>query len=318
MFNLETGKIKLKPNEIKTVSFKKGKFKKKPVVNITANGNYNYFLVSVSKRMFIVENNTNENIILHYTASETNNIVSVTTPVVLTIATTNYSIVFETGSPDVGTIDVNLDDYTTPPEGESVTYSLVDDESITDLEFYVSITNNTLTLIDNQMLFLAHDPLVFDVLVTLDSDPSVTATITMTFDPATQIYSADNEDGITLVTNSFLTPFRQYHITYNASSGESSSVFILPELSQDASENYIKITANISSSPSMQLNISNSLEIYLTDNPEDPTNNRTIQEVSLFQNNDYGLNLQDETSYYFWHDENDNAWYVSTERFPLG
>jgi hypothetical protein len=317
MFNLETGKIKLKPNEIKTVSFKKGKFKKKPVVNITAKGNYNYFLVSVNKRMFIVENNTNENIVLHYTASETNNTISVTTPVVLTILTTDYSILFETGSPDVGTIDVNLDDYTTPPQGETVTYSLVDDGSITDLAFYVSINNNTLTLVDNQMLFLAHDPLVFDVLVTLDSDPNITATITMTFDPATQIYSADSEDGITLTTNSLLTPFRQYHITYNASSGESSSVFILPELSQNASENYIKITANITSSPSMQLNISNELEIYLTSNPEDPTNNRTIQENSLFPNNDYGLNLEDTNSYYFWHDENDNVWYVSTERFPL-
>lgn len=235
----------------------------------------------------------------------------------MTILTEDYSIIFDSDSLDIATIEVNLDDYTTPPEGESVTYTLDDDGSITDLTFYVSINNNTLSLVNNQMLFLAYDPLVFNVLVTLDSDPNVTATITMTFDPATQIYTTIGEDGINYQTASYLTSFRQYHITYNAISSDSTSMFILPDISQDAAENYIKITANIALSPNMQLNINSALHIYLTNNPEDYVNNRTLQETSLFVNSSYGLNLEDETSYYFWHDENDNAWYVSTERFPL-
>lgn len=235
----------------------------------------------------------------------------------ITISTIDYSIMFDSESLEIGAFEVNLDDYSTPPEGESVTYTLVDDGSIYDLSSYVFINNNTLTLIYSQTLFLSNDPLVFDVLVTLDSDPNVTATITMTFDPATQIYTTIGEVDINYQTASYLTPFRQYHITYNAGSGDSTSMFILPDISQDVAENYIKITANITLSPNMQLNINSTLHIYLTNNPEDYVNNRTLQETSLFVNSSYGLNLEDETSYYFWHDENDNAWYVSTERFPL-
>jgi hypothetical protein len=188
MFNLETGKIKLKPNEKKIVRFKKGKFKKTPVVNITTLGNNDYFLYSVNKLMFIIENSTNKNLVLHYTAAETNNNINISLPLPdidanaqLSIITSDYEITFDSTDPELGTIEVNLSDYASAPEGESLSYTLVDDGSITDIEFYVSINNNILSLVNNQMMFLESNPVVFDVRVSLVRIPLITATITMSF-----------------------------------------------------------------------------------------------------------------------------------------
>jgi len=187
MFNLETGKIKLKPNEKKIVRFKKGKFKKTPVVNITTLGNNDYFLYSVNKLMFIIENSTNKNLVLHYTAAETKNNVKISLPASeeLEIITSDYEITFDPFDPNIQTIEVTLSDYASAPEGESLTYSLIDDGTITDLSFYVSIENDVLSLVNNQMLLLEANPVVFDVEVSLVSDPTITAIITMSFTAST-------------------------------------------------------------------------------------------------------------------------------------
>ena len=55
MFNLMSGKLNLKPNEIKSVKLPKGKYKKAPIIQITSvKGNNCFLLEKVTKNYFIV------------------------------------------------------------------------------------------------------------------------------------------------------------------------------------------------------------------------------------------------------------------------
>lgn len=320
MSKLESGKIKLSPNQKSLIKFKKNLFNKKPVVSITSLDNRSFTLEYVNKDHFLISNNTDENSVLFYTATQTNILDTknlVVTPVSLFLNTTNYSTSIDTLNFNQMIVDLDLNNFVETNEGNTLTFELVSQEEIISFESIFVDENGNLSF-NSETFSVIYNNLNFDVLVTLQEDTSITKTINLNFEfiSQTPLYTTTLESYINYNTNSDLTPMRQHNITYvSQSSSESLSGFITPQLSENNDENYFVINADITLSPNMSLYIANNSNlIYNTTDPENPTLNRTLK--GPIYNFNYGFKLEDQKSYYFWYSSNDSCWYYNEDRFP--
>lgn len=323
MFKLETGKVKLKPNQVLLVKFKKSKFKNKPVVNITTLENKNITLTSVKNDHFVVSNNTDQNVLFDYTATENTqkNIITVETPVPVSLFlnTTNYSTTINTSDFSQMIVFLDLKNLIETNSENTPIFQLVNQDQIIS---FSSITIDDLgNLSFNSEIFsFIYDNLNFDVNVTLQENNSISNTINLNFSfvQPQPLYSTTLDSYINYTSSSSLTDLRQHNITYIAQTSESSAGFFTPELSLNNEENYFKINSDISSSPNMSLYIVsyNNELIYYTQTPENPISSRILKGQIYGYNS--GFFLEDQKSYYFWYSTNDSCWYYSEERFPLG
>lgn len=322
MFKLESGKVKLNPNQILLTKFKKGKFKDKPIVNITTLENKSVTLISVKNDHFTVSNDTEQNVIFYYTAIENiqNNNNSVTTPVnpiSLFLNTTNYSTSINTTDFSQMIVFLDLNNLIDTNEGNTLTFQLVNQEQIISFSS-ITIDESGYLSFNAEIFSFNYNNLNFDIIVTLQEDNSITNTINLNFDFVQPLYSTITDTYIDNTSNSSLTDLRRHNITYVAQSSDSISGFLTPQLSLNNEENYFRINADILSSPNMDLYIAgyNNELIYYTATPENPFSNRILK--GQIYNYDSGFSLEDQKSYYFWYDSNDICWYYNEERFPLG
>ena len=321
MSKLESGKIKLSPNQKSLIKFKKNLFNKKPVVNITSLDNRSFTLEYVNKDHFLISNNTDENSVLFYTATQTSILDTknlVVTPVSLFLNTTNYSTSIDTLDFNQTIVDLDLNSFVETNEGNTLIFELVNQQEIISFESIFVDENGNLSF-NSETFSSIYNSLNFDVLVTLQEDTSITKTINLNFDFISQtppLYTTTLNSYINYLSSSSLTSYRQHNITYlSQSSSESSAVFITPQLSVNNEENYFVINADITLSPNLDLYIANSVElIYNTTDPENPTLNRTLK--GPIYNFNYGFKLEDQKSYYFWYSSNDSCWYYNEDRFP--
>lgn len=327
MFNLTTGKIKLKPNEKKTVKLPKSKYKIKPIVLLTSNlGNHSYTLEKVTKSFFIVSNNTQKNIVINYVVNK-GFINSSTTQVSDflfiegndgTIHIPNFYINNENF--DLGTINVN--DFFNYTIGEDINYTILNilpEENDEAADFVIedfTIDENGIINLNNNMIYF--NDVVFTIHGEMVRDSSLSSTSNIKLNFAEEIYQTNNTAYINYTSPSTLTSYLQYRISYVAGNSESSAGFFIPTLSENNLENFFIFSTDIALSPTLSLGIlSNDIPVYITTNPESPLNNRTIATSDEFSNYDYVLLLEDQKDYCFWYNENDQVWYVSLERFPL-
>lgn len=328
MFNITTGKINLKPNEIKTVNMPRGKYKKTPVVFLTDNkGNNSFTLEKVNTRYFIVSNDSYDNITINYVINNSDinnskNIVDQEPPIEYSITGTDATINYYHAPDNSDLISIDFENYFSYTEDATVSYSVT---SATSSETPAANIDTGMMFIVGSVLDLNPDTYSFygDVIITttgvLNEDNNVSDTAEIRINFVDLLYSTSNSVSINYNSPSSLDSYLGYHITYTATSGESTSSFVLPTLSQNNSENYFKFTSNISSSPSMSLYLlSNDVSVYFTSNPDNPLQNRTIVgDLGNYANYNYEMLLEDQTDYYFWYDDVDLTWYYSTERFPV-
>lgn len=317
MFKFESGKVKLKPNQISLVKFKKGRFNKKPTLNTTSIENKSITIHSVKSDHFIISNDSSENVIVHYTAMQNKNDVLVETPISFYLNATNYSTTINTTDINQLIVFLDLNNQVETNEGNTVIFEAVDDQSINSFES-ISIDEDGNLSLNTEVFSNTYDPLNFDVIASLQEDNTITATINLNFDFVSPLYETIQDSNINNTSNSSLTSLRQHNITYTADAADSISGFFTPSLSLNNEENYFKINADISSSPSMVLFVAgfNNSLVYNTTDPENPTENRTLEgQIYSYTS---GFSLVDQTAYYFWYDENDVCWYYNEDRFPLG
>lgn len=328
MFNITTGKINLKPKEIKTVNIPKGKYKKTPVVFLTDNkGSNSFTLEKVNTRYFIVSNDSYDNITINYVINNSGinnskNIVDQEAPIEYFITGTDATINYYHTPDNFDLISIDFENYFSYTEDATVSYSVT---SATSSETPAANIDIGMMFIVGSVLDLNPDIYAWngDVIITttgvLNEDNSVSDTSEIRINFVDLLYSTSNSVSINYLSHSSLDSYLGYHITYTATSGESTSSFVLPTLSQNNSENYFKFTSNISSSPNMSLFLlSNDVSVYSTSNPDSPLQNRTIVgDLGNYANYNYEMLLEDQTDYYFWYDSNDLTWYYSTERFPI-
>lgn len=328
MFNIITGKIKLSPNEVKTILLPKYKYKNNPVVFLTSiSGNNSFTLEKSSKRCFIVSNNTQKNIILNYVVNEgkiNSSLSQIRNDLFIqgedaTITVLDYYINDEIF--DLGIINAN--NYFNYTEGEEITYELISVIPTENPEG--SLFNHTNLFFDESGILNLNSEMIyfndvtFQIKGMLSNDNSINDIVNITLNFVDQLYQTNNQALINYNSASSLNNYLQHEILYSSSgSGESSAGFFIPELSENAEENFFVFSTNFTISPSLELGIlSNNIPIYKTTNPDDALNNSIAANDQGFPAYTYVVLLEDQNNYYFWYNINDQVWYVSSERFPL-
>lgn len=312
----------LDPYEIKKIFFKRTKFKEPPIVIITPYGNYNVNLLKVNEKYFEVENNCGNKIKFNYA----------------TFKNTNTTTVNNTQIPDaylnVSNSNINVDSNNYIVDIDLM--QLVDYEMSYNIRFSFNpdqpmlfINENNTISINTEMFFLI-DPsdIEINVVATLESNPEISKNILINIHLLQEAYQTINNYTLTYTTDSDLTQYAGYDLSYISQYGQTLAAFFLPDITK-TNNTFLKITTDFTNNLNLELYILNSptsnqtinqqyIPIYLTTNPNDPLTNRVIlnNNYNNYTSFDYAVKLFNSKTYYFWFEENDKVWYVSIDSFP--
>lgn len=302
----------LDPYEIKKIFFKRTKFKEPPIVIITSYGNYNVNLLKVNEKYFEVENNCGNKIKFNYATFKNTNTTTVNNAQIpdayLNVSNSNIDV-----DSNNYIVDIDLMQLVDYEMSYNVRFSFNPDQPM------LFINENNTISINTEMFFLI-DPsdIEINVVATLESNPEISKNILINIHLLQEIYQTINNFDLKYNTNSDLTQYAGYDLTYITSNNETLSAFVLPDITQ-TKNTYLKITTDFTNSPNFNLFIlNNQIPIYLTDNPNDPANSRTRLDnnYGVYTNYNYASLLLDAKTYYFWTEENDTLWYISAVGFP--
>lgn len=301
----------LEPYETKKIFFKRTKFKKPPVVIITPYGNYKVNLLKVNEKYFEVENNNENKIKFNYVAfkNTTTNTNNTQMPeAYLNVSNANINV-------DSNNYIVNIDlmQLVEYEESYNVRFSFNPDQPMLFID-----ENNTIS-INTEMFFLI-DPsdIEINVVATLESNPEISKNILINIHLLQEIYQTINSFDLKYNTSSDLTQYAGYDLTYITSGNETQSAFVLPDVTQ-TKNTFLKLTTDFTSSPNFNLFIlNNQVPIYTTENPNNPSSDRLRLDnnYGVYTNYDYATSLLDAKNYYFWTEDNNTIWYISTVGFP--
>lgn len=301
----------LEPYEIKKVYFKRVKFKEPPVVIITSYGNYKVVLLEVNEKYFKIENSHDNKVKFNYLTLEkstvSNNTIQGPTPYLNVL---NKNIDVESNNYIVNIDLMQLVDY---EEFYNIRFAFNPEQSMMFIDENNNITINT------EMFFLI-DPsdIAINVVATLESSTEISKNILINIHLLQEIYQTINNFDLKYNSDSDLTQYAGYDLTYITDNNETQSAFILPNVTQ-TKNTFMKITTDFSASPNFNLFILNDqIPVYFTDNPNNPETDRIAlnNNYNIYTNYDYATLLLDQKTYYFWTEENNQLWYVSTVSFP--
>ena len=340
MYNFSAGKIKILPNEVKKVNLEKKFFNKNPKVILSSVfSNRNVYVKKVYRKFFLVVNNTQKSVLVNYTVSDgifQKNKSEVRQDITITvnapISTINVYPNTLDHKLDLNTFIIYSQD-TTPNfniDFNSSTYVLRSGQQSFDFNsIYTDLSNQDNLILHTSSLKKKISTLNLKVESYLVENPDIETSFFIPFNIIDYLYKTSIKSSINYNTNINIikdNPVGRKFIYKAGNIFEDQKIFNLPQVNI---QTYFSLDLRQSLEYASDLRIilapfsaQDDIPIYYTTNPEDPVNNRTVAfSVPPLSNYNNFVEISNRSNvnsskYYFWLSLPDNAWYISTERFP--